>query len=169
MLTGSTINPCFLPGCTSSTPMHFPGSIRTPTILISIVSIFPIPRTIRSESFTPPPFYRAVSESARRDAGGAKHVSDVCPRSSGASRKTLKQTGLQTYPYHVYVPSFVNGASSSQVRTTTLLPNRSPPVIRFVSVDGLPALFQFPPDMAPLPMPANQLNSQILSATYEND
>jgi spermidine synthase len=41
--------------------------------------------------------------------------------------------------------------------------------LRFVSVDGLPALFQFPPDMAPLPMPANQLNSQVLVRTYEND
>ena len=30
-------------------------------------------------------------------------------------------------------------------------------------------IFQFPPDMSPLPMPANQLNSQILVHTYEND
>jgi spermidine synthase len=41
--------------------------------------------------------------------------------------------------------------------------------LRFVNVEGLSALFQFPPDMSPLPMPANQLNSQILVRTYEND
>jgi spermidine synthase len=41
--------------------------------------------------------------------------------------------------------------------------------LRFVSVDGLPALFQFPPDMSPLPMPANRLNDQVLVRAYDQD
>jgi spermidine synthase len=38
-----------------------------------------------------------------------------------------------------------------------------------VNVDGLAALFQFPPDMAPLPMPPNRLNDQVLVRAYDQD
>jgi spermidine synthase len=41
--------------------------------------------------------------------------------------------------------------------------------LKFLRPEGIPLLFQFPPDMAPLPMPANQLNTQVLVRTYEND
>ena len=33
----------------------------------------------------------------------------------------------------------------------------------------LSALFQFPPDMAPLPMPPNRLNDQVLVRLYDQD
>ena len=38
-----------------------------------------------------------------------------------------------------------------------------------LSPDGIPLLFQFLPDMARIPMPANELNTQVLVRTYEND
>jgi spermidine synthase len=44
-----------------------------------------------------------------------------------------------------------------------------PSGLRFLNVQGLDALFSFPPDMAPIPMPANQLNSQVLVRTYDQD
>src|SRR4029077_8282965 len=59
--------------------------------------------------------------------------------------ETLKQAGLQTYPYHVYVPSFgewgfvIAGHRDFQLSTSL------PAGLRFVSVNGLPAMFQFPP------------------------
>ncbi len=83
--------------------------------------------------------------------------------------QTLKQAGLQTHPYHVYVPSFGEWGFVLAGTHAYTPPTSLPTGLRFVSVDGLPALFQFPPDMAPLPMPANQLNSQVLVRTYEND
>src|SRR5258708_10193601 len=83
--------------------------------------------------------------------------------------KTWKQPGLQTYPYHFYVPSFGEGGFVLAGTHAYPPPKSLPAGLRFVSVDGLPALFQFPPDMAPLPMPANQLNSQVLVRAYEND
>src|ERR1700682_371201 len=83
--------------------------------------------------------------------------------------ETLKQAGLRTYPYHVYVPSFGEWGFVIASFRDYQIPTSLPRGLRFVSVDGLPALFQFPPDMAPLPMPANQLNSQVLVRPYEND
>jgi len=79
------------------------------------------------------------------------------------SQQTSKAALPANYPYHVYVPSFGDGASSSsdaRLRSPKSLPRRS----RFVSVDGLPALVSFL-RMAPAPHSPHQLNSQILSGT----
>ncbi|HKW57134.1 MAG TPA: polyamine aminopropyltransferase [Candidatus Acidoferrum sp.] len=82
---------------------------------------------------------------------------------------TIKQAGLKTYPYHVYVPSFGEWGFVLAGTRDYSPPTSLPSGLRFLSVAGLPALFQFPTDMAPLPMPANQLNTQVLVRTYEND
>ncbi len=83
--------------------------------------------------------------------------------------ETLRQAGLRTYPYHVYVPSFGEwGFVLASARDYT--PPRSLPAgLRFVNVAGIPSFFQFPPDMAPVPMPANRLNDQVLVRTYYRD
>jgi spermidine synthase len=83
--------------------------------------------------------------------------------------KTIQDAGLQTYPYHVYVPSFgewgfVLAGTHSYTPPTTL-----PSGLRFVAVQGLPALFQFPPDMAPMQVPSNHLNDQVLVRLYDKD
>jgi spermidine synthase len=49
------------------------------------------------------------------------------------------------------------------------LPNSLPAGLRFLSVATLPSLFQFPPDMAPIPMPPNTLNDQVLVRAYDRD
>ena len=83
--------------------------------------------------------------------------------------ETLKQVGLKTYPYHVYVPSFGEWgfviASTHEYAPPMSLPAR----LRFVSVEGLPSMFQFPPDMSPTPMPPNRLNDQVLVRAYDQD
>jgi spermidine synthase len=83
--------------------------------------------------------------------------------------ETLKQAGLRTYPYHVYVPSFGEWgfviASTREYQAPTLLP----PGLRFITVDGMPTMFQFPPDMSPMPMPPNRLNDQVLVRAYDQD
>ncbi len=37
------------------------------------------------------------------------------------------------------------------------------------SVDGLPALFEFPPDMARVPAEVNRLSNQVLVQTFEEE
>ena len=48
-------------------------------------------------------------------------------------------------------------------------PTSLPAGLRFMSVDGLPAMFQFPPDMSPMNMPPNRLNDQVLVRAYDQD
>ncbi|MBV9339877.1 MAG: polyamine aminopropyltransferase [Acidobacteria bacterium] len=83
--------------------------------------------------------------------------------------ETLKQAGLRTYPYHVYVPSFGEWGFIIAGLREYQLPTSLPAGLRFVDTGGLAGLFEFPPDMSPLAMPANRLNDQILVRAYEQD
>ncbi|MGA2094696.1 MAG: polyamine aminopropyltransferase [Candidatus Acidiferrum sp.] len=136
-----------------------------------IVIDFPDPTNYSLGKLYTTAFYRAAAR--HLSAQGLMVVQSTSPMFARDSfwciAETLKQSGMQIYPYHVYVPSFgewgfVLAATHEYIPPTTL-----PGGLRFINVEGLPALFQFPPDMAPLPMPPNQLNSQILVRTYEND
>ena len=136
-----------------------------------IVIDFPDPTNYSLGKLYTTAFYRAVAR--HLSAQGFIVVQSTSPMFARDSfwciAETLKQSGLQTFPYHVYVPSFgewgfVLAGAHAYVPPTTL-----PSGLRFLNIAGLPALFQFPPDMAPLPMPANQLNTQVLVRKYEND
>ena len=136
-----------------------------------IVIDFPDPTNYSLGKLYTTAFYRAVAR--HLSAQGFMVVQSTSPMFARDSfwciAQTLKQSGLQTFPYHVYVPSFGEWGFVLAGTHEYLPPKSLPTGLRFVSVDDLPALFQFPPDMAPLSMPANQLNSQILVRTYEND
>jgi spermidine synthase len=83
--------------------------------------------------------------------------------------ETLKQTGLHVYPYHVYVPSFGEWGFAMASSNEYTPPKSVPSGLRFVTTAGLPSLFDFPPDMAPMPMPPNRLNDQVLIRAYDED
>jgi len=136
-----------------------------------IVIDFPDPTNYSLGKLYTTAFYRAVAR--HLSAQGFMVVQSTSPMFARDSfwciAQTLKQSGLQTFPYHVYVPSFGEWGFVLAGIHDYALPKSVPTGLRFISVDDLPALFQFPPDMAPLPMPANQLNSQVLVRAYEND
>jgi len=136
-----------------------------------IVIDFPDPTNYSLGKLYTTAFYRAAAR--HLSAQGMMVVQSTSPMFARDSFwcivQTIQQAGLQTYPYHVYVPSFGEWgfvlASNHEYTPPVSLPSG----LRFINVEGLPALFQFPPDMAPLPMPANKLNSQVLVRTYETD
>jgi spermidine synthase len=136
-----------------------------------IVIDFPDPTNYSLGKLYTTAFYRAVVR--HLSAQGMLVVQSTSPMFARDSfwciAETIKHVGLKTYPYHVYVPSFGEWgfvlASAHDYTPPTSLPTG----LRFVSVETIPTLFQFPPDMAPLPSPPNQLNSQVLVRMYEND
>lgn len=136
-----------------------------------IVIDFPDPTNYSLGKLYTTAFYRAVAR--HLSAQGFMVVQSTSPMFARDSfwciAQTLKQTGLQTFPYHVYVPSFGEWGFVLASTHAYSAPTSLPSGLRFVSVATLPALFQFPPDMAPLPSPPNQLNSQVLVRMYEND
>jgi len=82
---------------------------------------------------------------------------------------TIEAAGLVATPYHAHVPSFGEWgfivASHRPLRLATALP----PSLRFLTVAGLPALFDLPPDMARVPAEVNRLSNQVLVQTFEEE
>jgi spermidine synthase len=116
-------------------------------------------------------FYRAAAR--HLSAQGLMVVQSTSPMFARDSFwcivETLKQAGLRASPYHVYVPAFGEWGFVLAGFRDYAPPAALPAGLRFLSVAGLPVLFEFPPDMGPLPMPPNQLNTQVLVRAYEND
>lgn len=83
--------------------------------------------------------------------------------------ETIKQSGFKTSPYHVYVPSFGEWGYVLASQHDYAAPASLPPGMRFLTLSALPGMFDFPPDMAQVAMPANHLNDQVLVRTYDHE
>jgi len=136
-----------------------------------IVIDFPDPTNYSLGKLYTTAFYRAAAR--HLSAQGLMVVQSTSPMFARDSywciAETLKQSGLQTYPYHVYVPSFGEWGFVIAGHRDFQFPASLPTGLRFVNIAGLPAMFQFPPDMAPMPMPPNRLNDQVLVRAYDQD
>lgn len=136
-----------------------------------IVIDFPDPTNYSLGKLYTTAFYRAVAR--HLSSQGYLVVQSTSPMFARDSfwciAETLRQTGLQIFPYHVYVPSFGEWGFVLAGTHPYAAPKSLPAGLRFLNPDGIPLLFQFPLDMSQIPMPPNQLNTQVLVRTYEND
>jgi spermidine synthase len=136
-----------------------------------IVVDFPDPTNYALGKLYTTAFYRAAAR--HLSAQGLLVVQSTSPMFARDSfwciEATLRQAGLKTNPYHVYVPSFGEWGFIIASLRDYRMPSSLPSGLRFLSVATLPALFQFPPDMARMPMPANTLNDQVLVRAYDRD
>ncbi|GAB4212612.1 MAG: polyamine aminopropyltransferase [Rhodoferax sp.] len=82
---------------------------------------------------------------------------------------TLQAAGLRTAPYHAHVPSFGEWGFVIASHRPYRLPQALPGGLRFLTPQGLNALFDFAPDMAEAPTGINQLSNQILVQTYAQE
>ncbi len=82
---------------------------------------------------------------------------------------TLETVGLLTTPYHVHVPSFGEWGFIIAGRRPWRQPTALPEGLRFLTLAGLGALLQFPPDMARVPAQPNRLSNQVLVQTFEEE
>ena len=136
-----------------------------------IVIDFPDPTNYSLGKLYTTTFYKAVAR--HLSTQGLMVVQSTSPMFARDSywciAETLKQSGLETFPYHVYVPSFGEWGFVIAGHRDFQFPRSLPPGLRFVNIAGLPAMFQFPPDMAPMSMPPNRLNDQVLVRAYDQD
>lgn len=82
---------------------------------------------------------------------------------------TLKAAGLETWPYHTYVPSFGEWGFVLAGRGGYTLPAKLPDGLRFLTAAAVPSLFDFPTDMARVDALPNRLNDQVLVRYYEHE
>jgi spermidine synthase len=98
----------------------------------------------------------------------------VARRSFWCIDRTIRSAGLNTQPYHVFVPSFGEWGFILAAREALPPPDRLrrpvPSGLRFLTDGTLPSLFRFPKDMAQVDdNPVNRLNNQILVRLYDEE
>lgn len=92
------------------------------------------------------------------------------PRSFWSVDATLKEAGLNTWPYHAYVPSFGDwGFILAGKRRDYTPPDKVSVPTRYLDAATLRELFHFPADMPALAMPPNRLNEQSLVRYFDED
>ena len=80
---------------------------------------------------------------------------------------TIESVGLTATPYHAHVPSFGEWGYVVASRRPYRLPTALPDGLRFLNLQSLPPLFDFPLDMARAQTEVNRLSNQVLVTTYE--
>ncbi len=136
-----------------------------------IVIDFPDPSNFALGKLYSTSFYQRVD--ARLAAGGYMVVQTTSPlvarKSFWTVAITLEAVGLSTTPYHAHVPSFGEWGFILAGRRPWAMPRALPAGLRFLTLEGLPALLQFPPDMARVPAEPNRLSNQVLVSTFEEE
>jgi spermidine synthase len=135
-----------------------------------VVVDFPDPTSFSLGKLYTSAFYRLLKK--HLTAGGLIVVQSTSPMFSRQSYwcivETLKQAGFNTWPYHVYVPSF--GEWGFTLAGDSWTPPQSlPGGLKFLTVSTVPQLFDFPADMQPVKAEVNRLNDQILVRYYEKE
>ena len=136
-----------------------------------VVIDFPDPSNYHVGKLYTSAFYRLVQ---RHLAPGAmltvQSTSPMFARQSFWSIvATLERTGLRTWPYHVYVPSFGEWGFVLAGAQDFVPPAMLPQGLRYLTVAAVPALFDFPADMNKVAAEPNRLNDQVLVRYYEHE
>jgi spermidine synthase len=136
-----------------------------------IVVDFPDPTNYSLGKLYTTAFYRLMSKHLSQQ--GLAVVQSTSPLFARQSYwcivETLKQAGMKTFPYHVYVPSFGEWGFVIAALYEYEPPRTLPDGLRFLSASAVPALFQFSNDMLPVAAEPNRLNDQVLVRYYEHD
>ncbi len=134
-----------------------------------IVIDFPDPTNFSLGKLYTTSFYQLVDQHLA--AGGYMSVQTTSPliarKSFWTVVATIEAAGLGATPYHAHVPSFGEWGFVLAGRRPWRQPTALPPGLRFLTLAGLPALLQFPPDMARVAAEPNRLSNQTLVHTFE--
>jgi spermidine synthase len=136
-----------------------------------IVIDFPDPSNFSLGKLYTTSFYALVDR--HLSASGYAVVQTTSPlvarRSFWTVVATIEAVGLSATPYHAHVPSFGEWGFVIASRRPWRQPQDLPAGLRFLTLSGLPALLQFPPDMERVPAEANRLSNQVLVQLFEDE
>ncbi len=136
-----------------------------------IVVDFPDPTNFSIGKLYTNSFYSLLDQ--RLSASGYAVIQTTSPLVARQSFWTVVQTiesvGLTATPYHANVPSFGEWGFIIASRRPYRLPTTLPDSLRFLNLQTLPLLFDFPVDMARVPAEVNRLSNQVLVTTYEQE
>jgi spermidine synthase len=137
----------------------------------AVIIDFPDPSNFSLGKLYTTSFYQRVDQVLA--AGGWLAVQTTSPlmarKSFWTVVSTLEAVGFTATPYHAHVPSFGEWGFVIAGRRPWQPPRALPEGLRFLTVDGVAAMLQFPPDMARVPAEPNRLSNQVLVSTFEDE
>lgn len=149
----------------------FPWLEASPEIFDFAVLDFPDPNNYSLGKLYSTAFYRLLLR--HLSEYGLAAVQSTSPMFARQSywciNETLKQAGFRTRPYHAYVPSFGEWGFVLASRHQWEPPAQLPQGLKFLEARHLSSLFDFPPDMGPVPAEPNRLNDQTLVRYYDRE
>ena len=136
-----------------------------------IVVDFPDPTNFNIGKLYTNSFYALLDQ--RLSSSGYAVIQTTSPLVARQSFWTVVQTiesvGLRAAPYHANVPSFGEWGFVIASRRPYRQPTALPEGLRFLNLQSLPLLFDFPQDMARVPAEVNRLSNQVLVHAYETE
>jgi spermidine synthase len=144
--------------------------LQTTTDTFDVIVVdFPDPTNFAIGKLYTNAFYSLLDQ--RLSASGYAVIQTTSPlvarKSFWTVATTIESVGLTATPYHAHVPSFGEWGYTIASRRPYRMPTTLPDGLRFLSPHSLPALFDFPLDMARVPTEVNRLSNQVLVTTYE--
>ncbi len=136
-----------------------------------IVVDFPDPSNFSLGKLYTNTFYRFL-EKAVKDEGVIVIQSTspfVARKSFWCVVNTLKSVGLETTPYHAYLPSFGEWGYIIATKRPFRMPENFMPGLRFVTPKSVKSMTEFPPDMGAVDADINRLNNQVLVRYFEEE
>ncbi|BCO25390.1 polyamine aminopropyltransferase [Rhodoferax lithotrophicus] len=144
---------------------------HTPEVFDVIVVDFPDPTNFNIGKLYTQSFYALLDKHLA--ASGYAVIQTTSPlvarQSFWTVVTTIESVGLTATPYHAHVPSFGEWGYVVASRRPYRQPTTLPEGLRFLTLHSLPALFDFPQDMARVPAEVNRLSNQVLVTTYETE
>ena len=137
----------------------------------AIVVDFPDPTNFSVGKLYTTSFYRLLDQHLAADGYAVVQTTSplIARKSFWTVAATIEAVGLTATPYHAHVPSFGEWGFILASRRPWRMPTRLPEGLRFITPSGLPALFDFPPDMARVDAEPNRLSNQVLVQTFEEE
>jgi len=136
-----------------------------------IIVDFPDPTNFSIGKLYTASFYAMLDQ--RLSASGYAAVQTTSPlvarKSFWTVAATIESTGLRTAPYHAHVPSFGEWGFIIASRRPWRQPAALPEGLKFLNLQSMPQLFEFPQDMSRVPAEVNRLSNQVLVNTYEQE
>ena len=146
--------------------------LETSTEIFDIIIVdFPDPSNFSIGKLYTTSFYALLDQ--RLSASGYAVIQTTSPlvarKSFWTVARTIEEVGLTAKPYHANVPSFGEWGFIIASRRPHRLPTALPDGLRFLNLQTLPLLFDFPQDMARIDAQPNKLSNQVLVTTFEEE
>lgn len=136
-----------------------------------VVIDFPDPSNFSLGKLYTTTFYQRLRRSMSADAAVVVQSTSpfVARKSFWCVEATLRACGLQTEPYHAFVPSFGEWGFILASAKPLTEPAKLPEGLRFMNAATLEQLTQFPPDIARVAVETNHLSNQALVRYFEEE